>query len=81
MTPIKFIGCNVIFAKDQPEYLPLIAHRDKEGCVTTCWELTFYERILVLFKGVLYLQTLTFNNNLQPQKPSVWNPIKETKNV
>jgi len=75
MKPIEFKGFNVIFAKDQPEYLPLPAHRNKDGCVTTCWKLTLYERILVLFKGVLYLQTLTFNNSLQPQKPSVRSPL------
>ena len=75
MKPIEFKGCNVVFAKDQPEYLPLPAHRNEEGCVTTCWKLTFVERIIVLFKGTFYLQTLTFNTPLQPQKPSVRSPL------
>ena len=75
MKPIEFKGCNVIFAKDQPEYLPLPAHRDKGGCVTTCWKLTWRERVYIFFHGSLYLQTLTFNNSLQPQKPSVRSPL------
>lgn len=56
----------VVYAKDQPEYIPLPAHRTEDGQVTTRWKLSFLERIKVLFKGNIYLQVLTFNNPLQP---------------
>lgn len=66
MKPINFKESNVTFAKDQPEYLPLPAWRDNEGRVITCWKLSIKERIIILFKGVLWHDTLTFNKPLQP---------------
>ena len=40
MKPIKFKGQNVIFAKDQPEYIPLPALKMPDGEIITCWELS-----------------------------------------
>ena len=71
MKPIEFLGCNCVYAKDQPEYIPLPAHKSKEGEVTTCWKLSLKERLTVLFKGKLYLSVLTFNKPLQPLKLTV----------
>ena len=68
MKPIEFEQSNVVFAKDQPEYLPLPAHRSEDGCVSTCWQLTWRERLKVLIGGRLFLSLLTFNNPLQPLK-------------
>lgn len=70
MKPTEFAGQNVIFAKDQPQYLPLPAHRDKDGMVTSCWQLSFIERLQVFFSGKVWLRQLTFNNPLQPIKVS-----------
>lgn len=56
----------VVYAKDQPEYLPLPAHRAEDGCVTTRWRLTWKERLKVLVTGNIWLQLLTFNQPLQP---------------
>ena len=80
MIPIKFKGMNTVFAKDQPEYLPLPAHREEGGQVTTCWKLSIIERVQVLFKGTLWLRTLTFNQPLQPLKLSVKCLLKEIEN-
>ena len=66
MKPIDFKNSNVVYAKDQPEYLSLPAHRTEDGKVTTCWELSLVDRIRALIYGRIYLQTLTFNNPLQP---------------
>ena len=79
MRPIKFEGHNVIFAKDQPEYRSLPAH-SKDGVVTCCWELTFWERLKSLLGGRWYLQIHTFGEPLQPLLPSVENPIKNDRN-
>lgn len=68
MTPKSFTGQNVVYAKDQPEYLPLPAHKSDDGCVTTCWRLTLLGRFRVLLTGEIWLQTLTFNAPLQPQR-------------
>lgn len=66
MRPVSFSRENVVYAKDQPEYLPLPAHRTDEGVVTTCWRLSLRERLRVLISGRVFLQQLTFNRPLQP---------------
>lgn len=77
MKPIEFDGCNVTFAKDQPEYLPLPAHRKEDGEVVSCWELTDEEIQEVIKTKKIYLSLLTFNKRIQPQRLSVENPVKE----
>jgi len=69
MKLIEFPEQTVVFAKDQPEYLPLPAHleRGSEARLTCCWELTLKERFVLLFSGKLWHQVLTFGHPLQPQ--------------
>jgi len=74
MKIVEFEGCNVTYAENQPEYLPLKCHRDNDGKVTSCWGLSFVERIKVLLFGKIYLQILTFNNPLQPLKMTAEKP-------
>ena len=74
MKPVEFKGWNVTFAKDQHPYLPLPAFRDKDGKVTICYHCNFWDRIVILFKGKLWFQTLTFNKPIQPQKLMVKYP-------
>ena len=64
----------VVFAKDQPEYLPLPAAVESNGRVTTRWKLTWRERFKLFFTGDLWLEVLTFNRPLQPVKLSVEEP-------
>ncbi len=75
MKPIKFKEANVTFAENQPEYIPLPAHKANDNCgtVTTCWNFTLRERIKVLLGAKLYWQQLTFNHPLQPVKPIIGN--------
>lgn len=75
MTPVKFDGHNTVWAKDQPPYLPLPAHNGCDGKVTTCWRLTWRERLKLLVTGRLWLQQLAFGNPLQPQRASADRPI------
>jgi len=75
MKPTEFSGQNVIFAKDQDEYLDLPAHVAKDGVVTSCWGLSWSERLQVLFTGKVYTQLLTFNKGLTPQALYVENPV------
>lgn len=56
----------VIFSKNQPQYIPLPALRFKDGLVVTRWSLSLWERILILFGGSIYLGLLTYNHPLQP---------------
>jgi hypothetical protein len=76
MTLIDFPERTVIIAKDQPEYLPLPAHvfPGPDGRIACCWQLTWRERLSVLWRGVLWHQILTFGHPLQPQLLSVEKP-------
>ncbi len=73
MRPVDFAGSNTVFAKNQPEYLPLSAKtdRDPRGTVTSCWALSWRERLTVLWRGRLFLRQLTFGSPLQPIRPFV----------
>lgn len=74
MKPVRFKGMNVTFAEGQPEYLPLPAYRmpdDPRGTVITCWELSFLEKIKILFTGKVYISLLTFNQALTPLLPEI----------
>lgn len=74
MKPITFKGVNTVYAKDQPEYMPLPCYKrpnDELGSVTLCWNLSFKERIKVLFTGNIWQCMLTFNKPLTPQRFSV----------
>lgn len=77
MSPVEFVGSNVVFAKNQPEYRPLPAHHTENGEVTSCWALDWRERLRVLFTGRVYLTLLTFNSPLQPiLMATEWEPPK-----
>lgn len=56
----------VVYAKDQPEYIPLPAHRTDDGLVVTRWGLSIGERLRLLLGGSIWLSVLTFNRPLQP---------------
>lgn len=75
MKPIKFKEANVTFAKDQPQYLPLLAHRTDYGMVISCWSVNWKERFKVLITGRIWLRVLTFNEPLQPQRLGVDRPF------
>lgn len=80
MTLIEFPEQTVVYAKDQPEYLPLPAHRfknDPQGRIAFCWKLNWRERFVALWRGTLWHQVLTFNQPLQPQMLGVVKPDME----
>ncbi len=60
----------VVFAKDQPQYIPLPANL-KNDYVETKWQLNWRERVAVLLHGNFYLTIKTFGSPLQPIRPSV----------
>lgn len=77
MNLISFPEQTIVIAKDQPEYIPMPAYRqlgDPHGKLICCWELTFAERLKLLFSGVIWHSILTFNDPLQPQLLSVDKP-------
>ena len=77
MKPVEFEGYKTEIAKNQPEYLTLPAHVTKDGEITSCWELTDDEIQEIIKTKRIYFSVSTFNKPLQPQRPSVENPVKE----
>lgn len=79
---IEFPEQTIVIAKDQPQYRPLPAHRvprDPQGRIICCWKLSWFDRLRILFGGVIWHQILTFNEPLQPQligldKPAMQKP-------
>jgi hypothetical protein len=77
MKLIEFPEQTEVIAKNQPEYMPLPAHRfaeDPYGRIVCCWSLTWRERLAVLWRGVLWHEVLTFERPLQPQLLTVDKP-------
>ena len=68
MKPIKFKEQNCTYAENQPEYMPLPAFKDngEQGVVASCWELSFTERIRILFTGKLWVSLMMFGKPLTP---------------
>jgi hypothetical protein len=75
MKPIPFEEQNCVYAKDQPEYLPLPAHKTEQGEVISCWQLSWREFFLFLRTRRIWLRQLTFNMPLQPQAPTIEFPF------
>jgi len=78
MTPVepqRYGGAQlVIFAKDQPEYVPLPAMVSADGVVMTEWEPTADELERLLQGGRLRLWVHTFGHPLQPVALEVVEP-------
>lgn len=72
----EFPEQTVVYAKDQPEYMPLPAHQvgDREGIIICCWKLSWRERLRLLRSGRIWHHVLTFHQPLQPQLLSVDKP-------
>jgi hypothetical protein len=69
-----FDGQTAVIAENQPQYLPMPAHISPTGDVTCCWQLTWRERLQLLFTGEIWHQIRTFSRPLQPQRLSTKRP-------
>lgn len=76
MKPVMFDYQNCIYAEDQPEYLPLPAHKKEDGTVISCWELSDNELEQLIKTKKIYIGVLTFNQPLQPILPIVRSPFE-----
>ena len=66
MKPIKFKEQNCTYAENQDEYGNLLAFKDADGVVTSCWHLTIKERIRILFSGKIWMGLWSGNRPLTP---------------
>ncbi len=70
MKPVIVPEISTTLALDQPEYqpLPVCVYGDR---TVSCWKLSLFERLKLLFTGRLWLLQLNFRQPLQPQLPTV----------
>jgi len=59
-------GRLVIYAEDQPEYLPLPVSKTDDGVLMSEWEPTPEERAVLAAGGRIRIFTHTYNKPLQP---------------
>lgn len=81
LEPIDFELSNYKIAENQDEYKTLPAYIDdaKGDCnVISCWQLTWLQRIKLLFVGKLWHMQLTFGSPLQPVVITLENPFRST---
>lgn len=74
MKAIEFEQHNVVFAKDQKEYLPLPAYAQNNGLVTFCMELDECELEVIKKTKILKLTVLTFGRPAQPIRVTTVEP-------
>lgn len=78
MKPLHFPQANVVMGKGQEEYQPLPAFHSGYS-VVSCWGLTWKERLKVLLTGRIFFTVMVWGEKLQPQLPSVDNPVGDRK--
>ena len=69
MKAIKFPEANLVYAKNQKEYLELHVYKDpknKKGIAISCWKLSFMDIIRIIFSGKLWMSSMTFNKPFIP---------------
>lgn len=78
MKPVSFPEQTTTYAAHQPQhqYIPLPAHvsDDAAAAVTSCWVLTWRERLRLLVTGRLWPTLVTFHHPLRPIHLSVIKP-------
>lgn len=74
MKPVAFKQQNMTWAEHQPEYEPLPAYSDGTHNIT-CWRLTWWERIKLLFTGIVWCSQMHFGEALQPQRLDTVSPF------
>ncbi len=63
----EFESIEVVYAKDQPEYLPLhVLRGNNKGAVLSRWTFTDEQRQAIADGADIFLDVLTFNQPLQP---------------
>ncbi len=71
----------VVLAKDQKMYKPLpvacVEYSDGVKSMISRYRLGWWERVRLLFHGDLWLEQMTFGQQLQPQRPTVFEPLTE----
>lgn len=71
MKIVKFKESNETYAKNQPQYKQIPVFKYTDGDVVSCWKLSLWERLKLIFTGRVWVVLKTFNSPLQPQYISI----------
>lgn len=74
MKPIAFPEQTMVLAKNQPPFKPLPVYQDERETIS-CWRLGWFERLRVLWTGVLWLRQINYGQSLQAQAPTTRRPF------
>lgn len=77
MKPTKFRGQNCTYAENQPECEPLPACKLTDGKVISCWKISFWELVKLLWGRRVWVTSLAFDGPLQPLWVQVDTPFSE----
>ena len=75
MKPIDFPQSNVRWAENQAEYQTLPAFSNDEETIS-CWRLTIWERLKLLWTGCIWVRQINLTAPLQPQLPQIESPFE-----
>ncbi len=77
MTPIspvlteEFVPLEVVYARDQPQYIPLPVIRNADGVLLSRWKLSESEREAIAAGADIFLSVWTHNRPLQPVRVEI----------
>lgn len=60
------MGREVVFTKDQPQYIPIPVHRNRMGVLISRWRLNDAERAAIAAGADIFLSSFTRNEPLLP---------------
>lgn len=62
----EFVPAEIVFSKNQPQYVPLPTLRSRDGMVLSRWRLTDKERQAIIGGADILLSVMSFNGPVQP---------------
>lgn len=74
MKSLKFSKVNIVYAEDNPVY-QVYAYRDNspkgQKDIVACFGLNFWERLMVLITGKIWINITTLDGNIRPMRMTV----------
>jgi len=67
----------IVWAKNQPPYIPLPSYRYSDGVVVSRWGFSWREIFQIIWTRSIYVHQMTFNQALQPIKVTSSPPLPE----
>jgi len=76
--PVKFPEAEATYGRRNAPFVPVHVFVDDEE-VISCWQLSWWERIVIVWTGRLWLRQYTKGDKMHPQYPQVELPFVRGK--